>query len=212
MEKMIVPSFIEKGFGDALCMMAEIERLHNKGNDVWIGDLDNEWTNKYYLDLYNCYKLNWKYQLANTKDFTNKWRFFNHLYRNPPLIPTHRHDDSKIYRIITYSRTPIWQANDKMNPEWNMWNYSGLCGAHWVEVNRNTGNPLLCQKTIAESDLFIAPDTGPAHLAKSTGTPMILLSYKHPIHYGFPPDIIPYTTATTNEEVIKLICEFYLHK
>jgi hypothetical protein len=211
-EQLIVPSFLHHHFGDILCIISEIERLHNEGNDVWIRDRNDEETNKRYLEYLSIYNLNWKYQTSNNLKINYKWREFTELYKNPPLLcAVYKHDNSKIYKKITYTRDANWMPDQKLNPEWNtLWD--SIKTLQWIEVNKNTGGNLQCQKLIAESDLFIGVDNGVSHMAKSVGIPMILLEYKLGLERGFPSSIVQYTKATTNEEIINLIKKYYLTK
>jgi hypothetical protein len=208
MEKIIVPSFLHYHFGDILCIISEIERLHNEGNDVWIGDRDTDEVNNRYLEYLSMYKLNWSYKSANHFNWNYSYRHFTELYKNPPLIARIQHDNSKIYKKITYTRDANWMPDQKLNPEWNtLWD--SIKTLQWIEVNKNTGGNLQCQKLIAESDLFIGVDNGVSHLAKSIGTPMILLEYELGLERAFPSSVVQYTKAKTNEEVVSLIQSKY---
>lgn len=211
MTTIIVPSFLHEHFGDTLCIISEIERLHNEGNEVWIGDRNVEEVTSRYLDFFNLFKLNWKFRVTGQFNWNCNWRDFSDLYKNPPLIPTYNHDKEKLYKKITYTKDGYWMADQKLNPEWDsLW--GSITEIEWIEVNRNINNTLKAQQTIAESDLFIGVDNGVAHMAKSTGTPMILLEHKLLLERGFPKNVVKYETAHTNQEAINLIYKHYFNK
>lgn len=205
--RIIVPSFLHEHFGDIICIISEIERLHNEGYEVLIGDRDVEEVNNRYLSYLSIYNLNWTYKVSGNFVSTYSYRDFSELYKNLPLIPKISHIP-KLYKKITYTKDANWKIDEKLNPEWDkLW--GTFPGVEWIEVNRNVGDATKCQQLIAESDLFIGVDNGVSHLAKSIGTPMILLEHTWELERGFPSNIFSYTKAKTNDEVISIITSFY---